>query len=106
MKFAEEYRDGVVHVAKPRECLRSDLAAPSATRLRNRHVRFFGEQNPGYLRGDELVCLAEYSLENTRRMARSALEQAALEEAAFKEAAPTEVDHEDLAFTGARVSSC
>ena len=41
MKFAEEYRDGVVHVAKPRECLRSELAAPSATKLRNRHVRFF-----------------------------------------------------------------
>ena len=86
MKFPEEYRDGMIRVAKPRECLRPELAVPSPAKLRNAHVRFFVEQNPGYLRGDELVCLAEYSLENTRRTARKALEERALEVAGLEAA--------------------
>ena len=73
MKFPDEYRDGCVRVAEPRECLRPDLAVPLESRARNPHVRFFLERNRGYLRGDELVCVAEYSLENTRRMAHTAL---------------------------------
>ena len=80
MKFPEEYRDGVVHVEKPRECLRPDLAVPSPARLKSRHVQFFLQQNPGYLNGDELVCLAEYSLDNTQRTARTALEEKVIEE--------------------------
>jgi hypothetical protein len=42
-------------------------------------VQFFLQQNPGYLNGDELVCLAEYSLDNTRRTARTALEEKVIE---------------------------
>lgn len=73
LKFPREYREGVVHVTKPRECLLPELAVPSEAKLRNPHVRFFVERNPGYLRGDELVCMAEFSVSNTRRMARQAL---------------------------------
>jgi hypothetical protein len=78
MKFPEEYHDGIVRVSRPRECLRRELAVPPPARLRNPHVRFFLERNPGYLRGDELVCLAEFSLENALRTARQALLEAAL----------------------------
>ena len=73
MKFPSEYEDGIVRVAEERECLLGNLAPPSAAKLRNRHVQFFVEKNSGYRRGDELVCLAEFSLDNTRRTAHRAL---------------------------------
>lgn len=85
LKFPDEYQGGIVHVSEPRECLRPDLAVPSESKLKNRHVRFFLEQNPGYSRGNELVCLAEYSLENTRRTARRALEELAAQKTALNE---------------------
>jgi hypothetical protein len=71
-KFPDEYRDGVVHVRQPRECLRPDLAAPRQAKLGNSHVQFFFQRNPGCFRGDELVCVTEFSLENTKRLAHSA----------------------------------
>jgi hypothetical protein len=67
LKFPEEYGEGVVRVKDPRECLREDLAVPPPHKLANPHVRFFVRRNPGYLRGDEMVCLAEFSAENLRR---------------------------------------
>lgn len=73
LRYPTEYSGGVIHVTSPRECLRPDLAVPGDARIRNPHVRFFLERNPGFLKGDELVCIAEYSPENTRRSAREAL---------------------------------
>ena len=32
--------------------------------MRDRHVAFFAEKNPGHERGDELICLTELSYEN------------------------------------------
>lgn len=79
MKFPTEYRDGVVRVARERECLHRGLAVPPAAKMKHPHIRFFVERNRNYLRGDELVCIAEYSIKNTRRTARQALlERAAL----------------------------
>ena len=49
LKFAQEYNDGGIHMAEPRECLRPELARPSSAKLRNPHVRFFVDSNPGYL---------------------------------------------------------
>ncbi len=77
-KFKQEYRDGIVRVDRPRECLRRDLAVPADHRLNNRHVRYFVERNPGYLRGDELVCITEFSPDNTRRIARRMLDEVAV----------------------------
>jgi len=68
-KFPDEFRDGVVHVSHPREILDHAIAVPKEHKLRNPNIRFFVERNPGYLRGDELVCLTEFSIENTKRMA-------------------------------------
>jgi hypothetical protein len=70
-KFPDEYRDGIVHVCRPRECLRPELALPRPAKLANPHIRFFFERNPGCLKGDELVCLTEFSVENTKRLAQT-----------------------------------
>lgn len=72
-KFPGEYRDGIVHVRDARECLDATLAVPAPRKLRNPHVRYFCERNADYLRGDELVCVAEFSAANTRRTAQRAL---------------------------------
>jgi hypothetical protein len=81
MKFGAEYRDGIVQVTRPRECLLADLADPAPHKLHNPHVRFFLERNSGYRRGNELVCVTEFSLENTRRLAHSAARQILLDTA-------------------------
>lgn len=69
MKFPKEYRQGIVRVEEPRECLDLDLAIPSVHKLRNPHIRFFVEKNKDYLRGDEMVCITEFTIENTKRTA-------------------------------------
>ncbi|MBB82165.1 MAG: hypothetical protein CMN02_14465 [Roseibacillus sp.] len=75
MKFPEEYRQGIVRVANPRECLDPDLAVPNTHKLRNPHIRFFVERNKEYLRGDEMVCLTEFTIENTKRTANLIAEE-------------------------------
>lgn len=70
-KFPAEYRAGVIEVARPRECLRPELAQPRQGRRVNPHVRYFFERNPGCFRGNELACIAEFSLENTKRLAHA-----------------------------------
>ena len=79
-KFPDEYADGVVRVSTPRECLVPELAAPESGKRDNPHVRFFLERNPGAWRGDELVCVAEFSLENTRRLAHTMARQVLIEQ--------------------------
>jgi hypothetical protein len=69
MKYADEYRDGIVRVRQPRECLLPEFAVPAPAKLRSPHVAFFVERNPEYLSGDELVCITEFSLDNTKRLA-------------------------------------
>ena len=44
--------------------LRPDVAAVTGERLRDAHVRFFTEQNPGHAHGDELCCIAPLTREN------------------------------------------
>lgn len=53
--------------------LRPDLAETPAGRTDHPDVRFFLERNPGYARGEELVCLAEIAPDNLRALARRAL---------------------------------
>lgn len=75
MKFPEEYREGIIRVQDPRECLDPDLAVPTTHKLRNPHIRFFIERNKEYLRGDEMVCLTEFTIENTKRTAHQIAEE-------------------------------
>ena len=69
LKFPGEYRDGIIHVKEPRECLDPEIAIPGEHKLRNPNIRFFVEKNAEYLRGDEMVCLTEFTVENTKRTA-------------------------------------
>ncbi len=75
MKFPDEYKEGVVRVHKERECLRKDLTQAHRSRKMIEHIQFFQDKNPGHLRGDELVCLAEFSFENNKRLAQTCLNE-------------------------------
>jgi len=52
---------GVVHLRQP---LRADLLPISENKRRDPHVAFFAAHNPGYVEGDELVCVAALTEEN------------------------------------------
>ena len=63
-KFGESYdpKSGVIRLATPAP-LREGVSDP-ATRLRDPHVRFFLEANPGHGDGDELACLVRIAADN------------------------------------------
>jgi len=64
-RFADAYRptEGVVRFNHP-QILRGELLAIPAGKLEDPHIAFFVQRNPGYIRGDELVCLTEIAAEN------------------------------------------
>ncbi len=74
-RFGAKYHReiGVVRFSKP-QVLRAELLIVPEGRYSDQHVRFFMERNPGYIAGDELVCLASLDQENLtpagRRMVR------------------------------------
>lgn len=55
---------GIVRLETP-AVLGPGLRGIPAHRLADPHVAFFAARNPGHERGDEMVCIAELSLENT-----------------------------------------
>jgi hypothetical protein len=65
----ERYRDsfdaasGIVRFAHPQK-LRPTLAEIPSGRMRDPHVAFFLERNPGHATGDELACLVEIDESN------------------------------------------
>jgi hypothetical protein len=77
-RFGERYvaQGGIVRLAAP-QTLRGDLARVPEGRRADPHVAFFLERNPGWHRGDELVCLTELAEHNLtaagERMWRSAV---------------------------------
>lgn len=50
--------------------LKGQLEGIPTERLKDPHIRFFTEKNPGHRNGDELVCLAEISEENLTKAGR------------------------------------
>ena len=54
---------GVIRLATPAP-LREGVSDPEARILRDPHVRFFIEANPGHARGDELACLVRVHEDN------------------------------------------
>ncbi len=75
-RFGDEYcpSQGIVRFAVGATPLLAGVADLNAERLRDPHIAFFAARNPGYDRGDELVCLARVHPDNFsgagRRMAR------------------------------------
>jgi hypothetical protein len=74
-RFGEQYlhERGVVRFAQPQR-LAGQLQDVPPGRLRDPHIGFFLKRNPGWIEGDELVCLTELHDENLtpagRRMVR------------------------------------
>lgn len=60
---------GIVRFPYP-QVLREGLKEIPEERLNNPHVRFFLLKNPGHVKGDELVCLAEISENNLTEAGR------------------------------------
>ena len=71
-RFGECYdpQRGVVSFPRSRGHLKTEWAAIEPDELARPDVAFFLARNPGYIRGDELVCLTELSTENLRPIAR------------------------------------
>jgi hypothetical protein len=55
---AYEVAGGVVRGDAVKDRLRPGVADVTPQRLRDPHVRFFSQRNPGHVQGDELCCLA------------------------------------------------
>jgi hypothetical protein len=75
-RFSEQ--SGIIVADHHACCLRSGVADISPQRLRDPHVRFFVEQNPGHAHGDELCCLAPLTRENFTSAARRVIGEASL----------------------------
>ncbi|MGA2259135.1 MAG: hypothetical protein ABSG53_31065, partial [Thermoguttaceae bacterium] len=70
-KFSSAYdaAAGIVRAGPCKDRLRPGVADLTAGRLRDPHVRFFAERNPGHVRGEELCCLARLARNNITRAA-------------------------------------
>ncbi len=67
-KFGDHYdpASGLIHFDNVAS-LREGVAEVTVSRLRDPHVRFFVERNPGYASGEQLACLVELTPENLTR---------------------------------------
>jgi len=74
-RFPKQYDStvGVVRATSDGCRLRSGIADITSTRLRNPHIRYFADRNPGHAWGDELSCLAPLSHENFTETAYRAI---------------------------------
>ncbi len=70
-RYGTDYdrQTGVVEFAESRGHLRPAIARPDADELKRQDVGFFLARNPGYLRGNELVCVCELAVDNLKPMA-------------------------------------
>jgi hypothetical protein len=64
-----DFASGVVRSHATQYRLRSGIGELTLERLRDPHIRFFSEQNPGHENGDELCCLAPLTRANFTRAA-------------------------------------
>jgi hypothetical protein len=73
-KFGDAYlpEAGILHFSKSHGHLRPEWTQLSDDVKSKRHVAFFLQANPGYISGDELVCLTELSERNMRFISRTA----------------------------------
>ena len=76
-RFADAYdaARGVVSFARSRGHLKPEWATIEQTEAARPDVAFFLRSNPGYISGEELVCLTELASDNLRPLARRVFEQ-------------------------------
>lgn len=72
LRFGDYYdaARGLIRFPASRGHLKADWAEISAADRQKPAVRFFLERNPGYRRGEELVCTTELGADNLRPLAR------------------------------------
>ncbi len=63
-KFGPSFDATAGIIRSPTYHLREGVADVTSERLRDPHVEFFVERNPGHVRGDELCCIAPLSRDN------------------------------------------
>ena len=70
-KFPNEHNQatGVIKNLSGREILRAGVADINPVKFSNPHVRYFVNNNPEYMKGDELACLALIDKENLKSLA-------------------------------------
>ena len=78
VKYADSYdaSSGIIRARPESVRLREGVAKVTDKRLRDPHVRFFVERNPGHIFGDELCCIAPLSRDNFTQVAHRLLESA------------------------------
>ena len=64
-RFGSAYQQGVV--IESNGYLSEGVSPIEEKQLKNPHVAFFNETNPGHIRGHELVCLTRFSEDNMKR---------------------------------------
>ena len=75
-RYGSDYHceEGIVRFANGATPLREGISEVTNERLHDPHVAFYIERNPGYIQGDELVCITRVHPDNFtpagRRMAR------------------------------------
>jgi hypothetical protein len=74
-RFGERFdaASGVLRAEPGAQRLREGIAEIDERHLRDPHVAFFQQRNPGHARGDELVCLARFHPDNLRPYIRRQL---------------------------------
>ena len=70
-QFGDKYQNGVFVEGK--DFLKEDFADIGDMQLKDKNTAFFLDKNPNYVKGNELVCIAELSLDNLNRLGRRAL---------------------------------
>ena len=65
-RFGKRYdaAAGILRAEPGNQRLREGIAELDDRRLRDPHVAFFQQRNPGHPQGDELVCLARFHPDN------------------------------------------
>jgi len=88
-RFGEHYcsERGLVHFPASRGHLRPELAEVDAADRRRPEVRHFLQANPGYVYGDELVCLTELTVANLKPLSRRVFERGLRAELSPRDAA-------------------
>ena len=70
-QFGEKYQNGIFVEGK--DFLSEEFDDLDEIKLKNKHTSFFLEKNPNYKNGDELVCIAQLSLDNLNKWGRKML---------------------------------
>jgi len=70
-QYGEKYRNGVWEAGN--DFLREEYDHTDEAAKRDKNTAFFLEKNPGYINGNELICLCEISINNLNKVGRRVL---------------------------------